>query len=133
MAVAEHNPSAVSDKNKGVLKMDHSQLHDFAKTKEKGLPEHVAKHGEHGAMDHKAEVAKMHPEHVHALVQHAASGKAGPEAQQMAQQAMQPMQGQPAEGEGPAQDSKFGQMFSGQGGGEEAAPPSRVAMFGGSR
>ena len=40
MAMAEHNPSAVSAKNKGVLKMSHSQLHDFAKTKSKGLPKH---------------------------------------------------------------------------------------------
>lgn len=30
MAMAEHNPSKVSEKNKAVLKMTHSQLHDFA-------------------------------------------------------------------------------------------------------
>jgi hypothetical protein len=40
MAIAEHHPSAVSKKNRGVLKMSKSQLHDFAATKEKKLPEH---------------------------------------------------------------------------------------------
>jgi hypothetical protein len=38
MALAEHKPSEVSAKNKGVLKMSHQQLHDFASTKEKNLP-----------------------------------------------------------------------------------------------
>lgn len=33
MAIAEHNPSKVSKKNRGVLKMSKSQLHDFAATK----------------------------------------------------------------------------------------------------
>jgi hypothetical protein len=33
MAIAEHHPSEVSAKNRGVLKMSHSQLHDFAATK----------------------------------------------------------------------------------------------------
>ncbi len=33
MAMAEHNPGAVKDKNKGVLAMSKSQLHDFASTK----------------------------------------------------------------------------------------------------
>jgi hypothetical protein len=41
MGLAEHNPSAVSAKNRGVLKMTHKQLHDFASTKDKGLPKHV--------------------------------------------------------------------------------------------
>lgn len=40
MAIAEHHPEEVSAKNRGVLKMNHEQLHDFASTKEKGLPEH---------------------------------------------------------------------------------------------
>jgi hypothetical protein len=43
MAIAEHNPSAVSSKNKGVLEMTHTQLHDFAATKTKGLPQKVKK------------------------------------------------------------------------------------------
>jgi hypothetical protein len=38
MAIAEHHPSQVSKKNRGVLKMSHQQLHDFAATKRKGLP-----------------------------------------------------------------------------------------------
>lgn len=41
MAIAEHHPEEVSAKNRGVLKMTHQQLHDFAATKEKGLPKHV--------------------------------------------------------------------------------------------
>lgn len=43
MAIAEHNPSKVSSKNKGVLNMSHQQLHDFASTPSKGLPSHLAK------------------------------------------------------------------------------------------
>jgi hypothetical protein len=38
MAIAEHKPGKVKKKNRGVLKMKKSQLHDFAATKEKGLP-----------------------------------------------------------------------------------------------
>jgi hypothetical protein len=33
MAMAEHNPSRVSKKNRGVLSMSKGQLHDFAATK----------------------------------------------------------------------------------------------------
>jgi len=44
MAIAEHNPSALSKKNKGVADMSKSKLHDFAKTKEKGLPMKTKKH-----------------------------------------------------------------------------------------
>lgn len=33
MAIAEHNPGKVSKKNADVLRMSHSQLHDFASTK----------------------------------------------------------------------------------------------------
>lgn len=43
MAIAEHHPSRLYGKNRGLLKMSHSQLHDFASTKEKGLPGHIAK------------------------------------------------------------------------------------------
>jgi len=48
MAIAEHNPSAVYGRNRGVLNMSHGQLH-FASTKEKGKP-HYAPSGE--AMKH---------------------------------------------------------------------------------
>jgi len=41
MSMAEHNPGAVSAKNKGVLRMSSQQLHDFASTKRKGLPVRV--------------------------------------------------------------------------------------------
>jgi hypothetical protein len=43
MAIAEHHPSKLSKKNKGMLKMTKSQLHEFAATKEKGLPRKVKK------------------------------------------------------------------------------------------
>ena len=33
MAIAEHNPSKLHKKNKGMLSMSHKQLHDFAATK----------------------------------------------------------------------------------------------------
>lgn len=38
MAIAEHNPSELNPANKGMLKMSHQQLHDFAATKRKNLP-----------------------------------------------------------------------------------------------
>jgi hypothetical protein len=41
MAIAENAPEELYGKNKGLLKMTKKQLHDFASTKEKGLPEKV--------------------------------------------------------------------------------------------
>ena len=41
MAIAEHHPEELSAKNAGLKEMTHKQLHDFASTPEKGLPEHV--------------------------------------------------------------------------------------------
>lgn len=41
MAIAEHDPSRLYKKNRGVLSLSHSQLRDFAATPAKGLPEHV--------------------------------------------------------------------------------------------
>lgn len=41
MAIAEHTPSKVSRKNRGVLKMKKSQLKEFAKTKRKKLPKKI--------------------------------------------------------------------------------------------
>jgi hypothetical protein len=38
MAIAKHQPDKLYKRNKGLKKMSKSQLHDFAKTKEKGLP-----------------------------------------------------------------------------------------------
>lgn len=43
MAIAEHHPDQVYARNRGVLKMTKRQLHDFASTPEKRLPEHVKK------------------------------------------------------------------------------------------
>lgn len=38
MGLAEHHPEKVQKKNRGVLKMTHQQLHDFAATGEENLP-----------------------------------------------------------------------------------------------
>ena len=37
MAIAEHHPGMLYDRNKGVLKMSKKDLSDYASTKEKGL------------------------------------------------------------------------------------------------
>jgi hypothetical protein len=94
--------------------------------------------GEKGGMDYKAAVAKMHPEHVHKLVQDAHAGKYGPQAQQAAQSAMQPPQGDTGGDPNavpPAQAGK-GSMFS-SGSGPAAAPAgppaSRGSIFGSGR
>lgn len=42
-AIAEHHPEKLYTRNRGLLKMDHSQLHEFASSKEKGLPRHAPK------------------------------------------------------------------------------------------
>ena len=41
MAIAEHHPDKLYAKNRGILKMSHSQLHDFASTR--GLKRKKAK------------------------------------------------------------------------------------------
>ena len=46
IAIAEHHPDELYPENAGLKKMTHQQQHDFAATKEKGLPEHV-KHPKH--------------------------------------------------------------------------------------
>lgn len=46
MALAEHEPSKVSKKNKGVLKMSGKQLHEYAATKRKGLTKHAVNMGD---------------------------------------------------------------------------------------
>ena len=45
MAIAEKNPSKLQSKNKGLLKMSHDQLHDFAATKRTGLPKYASSKG----------------------------------------------------------------------------------------
>lgn len=42
MAIAEHHPDELYSRNQGLLNMSHSQLHDFAATPEKGLPQKAA-------------------------------------------------------------------------------------------
>lgn len=37
MAIAEHDPEKLYSKNKGMKRMSHKQLHDFASTKDKDL------------------------------------------------------------------------------------------------
>lgn len=39
MAIAEHAPGKLNKANRGLLKMSHQQLHDFASTPQAGLPE----------------------------------------------------------------------------------------------
>jgi hypothetical protein len=41
MAIAEHHPDELYAKNKGLAEMSQSQLHEFAATKEKGLPKYA--------------------------------------------------------------------------------------------
>jgi hypothetical protein len=38
MAIAKHHPSKLYKKNRRLLKMSKKQLHEYASTKEKGLP-----------------------------------------------------------------------------------------------
>jgi len=38
MAIAEHSPSKLNKKNRGLLSMSHQQLHDFAATPRSDLP-----------------------------------------------------------------------------------------------
>ncbi len=40
MSIAEHNPKKLYARNRGMLKLGHKQLHDFASTPRKGLPKH---------------------------------------------------------------------------------------------
>ena len=42
MAIAEHDPSKLYARNKGMANMTHQQLHDFASGSMKGKPAHVS-------------------------------------------------------------------------------------------
>lgn len=42
MAIAEHHPEDLNEKNAGLKDMSHKQLHEFAATPEKGLPSYAA-------------------------------------------------------------------------------------------
>lgn len=41
MAIAEHHPEELYERNKGAAYMSHSQLHDFASTPRKHLPSYA--------------------------------------------------------------------------------------------
>jgi len=41
MAIAAHHPEALFKRNKGLRRMTPEQLHEFASTEEKGLPQRV--------------------------------------------------------------------------------------------
>jgi hypothetical protein len=45
MAIAEHHPSKLYNRNKAMKKMSKKDLSDFASTKEKSLPKKVKKKG----------------------------------------------------------------------------------------
>jgi hypothetical protein len=45
MRIAEHEPSKLYKRNKGLAKMSKKSLHDFAITPTKGLPKKVKKKG----------------------------------------------------------------------------------------
>ena len=58
-AIAEHHPEQLHSRNRALLKMSKSQLHDFASTKEKGLP----KQANHPlAANYKRKKAKKKPQ-----------------------------------------------------------------------
>jgi hypothetical protein len=42
MAIAEHHPEQLNPENKGLLEMSQGELHKFASTPEKGLPQHTS-------------------------------------------------------------------------------------------
>ena len=44
IAIAEHSPEKLYARNKGLLKMKKSDMHDFASTPEKGLPSYAHAH-----------------------------------------------------------------------------------------
>ena len=44
-AIAEHHPEKLYKRNRGLLSMTPDQMHDFASTKEKGLPMRAKSHG----------------------------------------------------------------------------------------
>jgi len=104
-----------------------------ARLGDKGGSKEAPAHGDcPGGAACKAAVDKLHPGHAHRMMEHAASGKAGPEMQKMAQQAMQSPAG-PDESEAPAAPQRPS-MFSGESDGDEqasSAPRSTGSMFSG--
>jgi hypothetical protein len=58
MAIAEHHPEKLYARNKNMKEMSKSQLHDFASTKEKGLPMRKRKRGEPTVADYRKQGRK---------------------------------------------------------------------------
>lgn len=72
MAIAEHHPSELYSRNRGVLDMTHGQLHDFAATKETHLPEHkMSKHRKHNVRH--TEI-RHHDDGTHTITHHRDDG-----------------------------------------------------------
>lgn len=91
---------------------------------------------EHHAEDHKAAVAKMHPEHVHRLVQDAHDGKYGPEAQTAAKAAMQQPSQEDTDQDGDSAQPNYADMYSANGPAEDEdqqGPETASSIFAGSR
>lgn len=49
MAIAEHHPEKLNPENEELKEMTHQQLHDFASTPRKHLPEHVSHEHSHAS------------------------------------------------------------------------------------
>lgn len=49
MAIAEHHPEELYARNKGLKKMTHEQLHDFASTPREHLPKHSGNEHSHAS------------------------------------------------------------------------------------
>jgi hypothetical protein len=47
MAIAEHHPEKLYERNRGLAKMSEEDLHDFATTSERGLPRKKDRGGWH--------------------------------------------------------------------------------------
>ena len=60
IAIAEHHPEELRGKNRSLLKMKRSDMHDFASTREKGLPEHVRRGKKRHSSHHRGRRRKMH-------------------------------------------------------------------------
>lgn len=45
IAIAEHDPDKLYSRNKGLLSMSKSDMHDFASTKQTGLPKYAGSKG----------------------------------------------------------------------------------------
>ncbi len=109
------------------LRLDHNAPPSERPKIEAMAHKKLGERGDPPAGDHKAMIAKMHPEHLHKLVQAAHSGQYGPEAKQMAQQAMQ-SPAAPAQQPMAPKSNPFGEDDEQQ---QPAAPASPGSMYGG--